>query len=564
MSSIEDFDDETRQVLQQGMSALALQESMGMDTGEMGEIRRREQEELARDMEAKNKANQLRRARMVAGDSLPHSEVEQKPVKGGRRKKGMVKQEIESPIPAEAARQPEPIAPVNALPQQEIPLGLTPEDIALIEQVKASRARSRDTFLDAADTVHPGAVDARPQERQVPDESHLDPVKDYYKFESRKPTLDYTSLPGRVAPAPQEPMDGRKNPEPLWRDMKPAGMQYPNIPPEMLIAGPPEQPMRNAQPLQTGYTREAVEYVQGNAPVAEPVQKPVQKPVQGFPDYRPATYVVPKSMRRFDPGVPEKDFESFTEITGWSSEGLFYPEPVYGQALKTMDADMLSLADDDDITTVITTILGRRLRGISPEDILSADEQYLLYWLRASSVDERENSLPKLPFICEHCKAKYVDAESIAMIPSITFMNLDFETESSPEAVRQMHAAEGFVRFSLLDQRECNIYLRRRKHDREIAEYVSGWEKKNKQLFPPYMQKSLNIAAVVEIEDCDTMSEKMAYIMNSTLAQRRALLKAVVDAQLVSHTKVSFTCPSCGGTVTMPYPFLRERYVAGL
>ena len=296
---------------------------------------------------------------------------------------------------------------------------------------------------------------------------------------------------------------------------------------------------------------------------AEQVQS-VKRALDFQAKQEPKPFVLPGASRTFDPGVPDKDFEAFTEITGWPSHGVMYAEPVYGQALKSIDAYMLSCSDSSDLYTALTAIFGRRLRGISPEDILTADEQYLLYWLRASSVDESENGLPKPAFACPHCHKRYSDPEALQLTAPLTFMNLDFVNENSPEEVAAMHREEGFVRYGLRDGRECDIYLRRRKHDRIYEEYVSGWEKANKELFPEFRQKMLDIAVLVEIEDCETISDKMRYIEELPLADRKDLMGKIVTSQMVVTTNVSLECPACGGTVTMPYPFHRELYVASL
>ena len=85
---IDAFDDETKALLMQGMSAEAFQASMGLMTAggdkELAETIRMEHEELARDMEAKNRAAEKRRAALVTGKTepeVPQSTLEQKPVK---------------------------------------------------------------------------------------------------------------------------------------------------------------------------------------------------------------------------------------------------------------------------------------------------------------------------------------------------------------------------------------------------------------------------------------------------------------------------------------------------
>ena len=76
-NGIEGFDEETRSLLMQGMSADAFQASLGMAAmgdKELAETIRREHEELARDMEAKNREAQKRRAELVTGKTEPEVE----------------------------------------------------------------------------------------------------------------------------------------------------------------------------------------------------------------------------------------------------------------------------------------------------------------------------------------------------------------------------------------------------------------------------------------------------------------------------------------------------------
>ena len=196
-NGIEGFDEETRSLLMQGMSADAFQASLGMAAmgdKELAETIRREHEELARDMEAKNREAQKRRAELVTGKTepeVPQSAIEQKPVKK-RGKKGMKKQEAAKVAKPEFIRQPEtdghaPIAPAPTLPEQPEPgtgmhtAGFTQADLELIQSVKASHARSRDRFVEQQETVHPGAYDARlmdprySQPQQTPEQPRISP-----------------------------------------------------------------------------------------------------------------------------------------------------------------------------------------------------------------------------------------------------------------------------------------------------------------------------------------------------------------------------------------------------
>lgn len=616
---MEGFDDETKNILMQGMSAEAFQASLGlMATGgdqELAETIRREHDELARDMEAKNRDAAKRRAALITGKTepdVPQSAIEQTPVKKKGRK-GMKKQDASKVAKPEFIRQPEtearaPIAPVQALPEQPEPgtgihtAGFTQADLDLINSVKASHARSREQFMETQETVHPGAYDAR----------ILDPIYAHLRAQSQmaQPSPEYArerlaNDPSMMAPQilpnsengwslsaeaaaiehrklTQAAMNPTQQERAIHNDINTAaynGQGNPGYNQPQPQSAPVQMPwpMRMQPPLgnmaNTQAFLEASAKIQPAPAQAMPPAEPVQ-PVQ--PAYVDASTVqappprnfpeMPREEPRiFDPGAPNKDFEAFTEIMEWPSHGIFYPEKVYGQALKTIDVFMLADATEDDVNSTLTTILGRRLRGIaSPEDILTCDEEYLLYWLRASSYPENNDGLPKMKFDCPHCGSHYRDMAAVQLLPGVSFNDLVFKTEVPPEQIAAMHAENGFVKFSAYDGRECNVYLKRRKHDRIVDEYIADWEKSNEDIFPRYRKEGLTIASVMEIEDCETMTDKLEYIESYPLAERSKLFIAVLNAQIVTKTFVNIKCPACGGTATLPYPFRIRNYVASL
>jgi hypothetical protein len=601
------FDDETKALLMQGMSAEAFQASMGLMTAggdkELAETIRREHEELARDMEAKNRAAEKRRAALVTGKTepeVPQSTLEQKPVKKKGRK-GMKRQEAARVTKQEFIVQPEarePIAPAQALPEQPEPgtgmSGLTQADLDLIRSVKESHARMRDQFVEQQGTEHPGAYDARildpryaharaqarmqepspeyARERLANDPSMMAPQiipnsDGDWSLSAEAAAVEHRMLTqAAMNPTQQEraitnelntaAYNGQGNPGYVQQPMPYAQPQMP----QMMHVQPPVGNVANTQAFMEATRQVQPAPAQTMPPPAEPVQRVPGNIVQMRPQE------VPQAQKPiFDPGAPNRDFESFTEITEWPSHGLFYPEKIYGQALKTVDVFMLSDATDDDANSALTTIMGRRLRGIaSPEDILGCDEEYLLYWLRASTYPENDAGLPKMKYDCQKCGRRYRDLEAVQMLPGVSFNDLEFRTEVPPEQVAAMHAEHGYVVFSAYDGRECNVYLKRRKHDRIVDEYIADWETANNDIFPRYRKEALAIASVLEVEDCETMTEKLDYIESYPAAERHKLFLAVLNAQIVTKTFVKVRCPGCGGTATLPYPFRLRNYVASL
>lgn len=650
------LDDESRELLAKGLSTAAVTQSIGMVSAdpELTKTRMREQAQLNDDMVELNKELQQKRAALVAGQGqgAPGTAGAQRPFTG-RKRRGKQAQmpevaNVNAPATVNIPAQPEqaPIAPVNPLPPN-----LTAADMELIENVKKSRMRSRENFFAQHDSVHPGAVDARPE---YANDTYRNPIK-MLNGERDEQVAKFTPPPELPSP-PERPTE-----EQMMSAMEQAAMQQfaqapatsvsrpqspsleslgldavnyhtmlqerakvaPPVAPQAAAPVPPVQPQftradsswdevnrvsqmyaqqtKPANPVPTeptpapafAPTEQSWENVEEQArraewmekqrirkatamqPVPEPppvVEQPsfARAPFRGEPQLPPfaqpqvrQTPVVRPPVA--DPSRPNRDYGEFGLISGWPSRSVFYPNKIYGQSLFTVDAIQLGLAEDDEISDIVDDVLSRRIKGIDPGDILTADEEYLMYWLRASSYPSQAgHGLPKVKFKCPHCKQQFNDAQSLSMIQPITFMDLDFKLDSDPLEVAAKHSRNGYAVFTAYDGREVHVYLRRRKHDAVIREYEEKWEEITHTYLPKHRAVELAAAAVIEIEDCKDMNAKLEYIENYPLEERIEFFQAIGDAQVVSHTVANIRCPFCGGTASVPYPFHYRRFVASL
>ena len=617
------LDDESRELLAKGLSTAAVTQSIGMVSAdpELTKTRMREQAQLNDDMVELNKELQQKRAALVAGQGqvpgAPGPAGAQKPFTS-RKRRGKQAQmpevaNVNAPATVNIPAQPEqaPIAPVNPLPPN-----LTAADMELIENVKKSRMRSREKFFAEHDSVHPGAVDARPE---YANDTYRNPIKMLNgNGEWDEPAAKFTPPP-EYPPPPERPTE-----EQLMSSMEQAAMQQfaqapttsasrpqspsleslgldavnyhtmlqerarvaPPVAPQAVAPVPPVQP----QFAPAEHSWEAVEEQARRAewmerrraqmaPAMQPAQEPPpvvdqpsleraplraepQLPPFAQPQVRQTPVVRPPVA---DPSRPNREYGEFGLISGWPSRSVFYPNKIYGQALFTVDAIQLGLAEDDEISDILDDVLSRRIKGIDPGDILTADEEYLMYWLRASSYPSQAgHGLPKVKFKCPHCEQRFNDAQSLSMIQPITFMDLDFKLDSDPMEVAAKHSRNGYAEFTAYDGREVHVYLRRRKHDAVIREYEEKWEEITHTYLPKHRTVELAAAAVIEIEDCKDMNAKLEFIENYPLEERIAFFQAIGDAQVVSHTIANIRCPFCGGTASVPYPFHYRRFVASL
>ena len=618
------LDDESRALLAKGLSTAAVTQSIGMVSAdpELTKTRMREQAQLNEDMVELNKELQQKRAAFVAGQGqvpgTPGTAGAQKPFTG-RKRRGKQAQmpdvaNVNAPATVNIPTQPEqaPIAPVNPLPPN-----LTAADLALIEDVKKSRMRSREKFFEQHDSVHPGAVDARPE---YANDTYRNPIKMLNgNGEWEEPAAKFTPPPEypppperpteeqlmssmeqaamqQVAPAPAVPVSRPQSPslESLGLDAVNYHMMRqelakvaPPVAPQVAAPVPPVQPQfaPGAIPSWDEVNRASRGYAQQAKPAnplpPEPSPAPVPPPVVEQPSFARAPLREEPQLPPFaqpqvrqtpvvrplvaDPSRPNRDYGEFGLISGWPSRSVFYPNKIYGQSLFTVDAIQLGLAEDDEISDILDDVLSRRIKGIDPGDILTADEEYLMYWMRASSYPSQAgHGLPKVKFKCPHCEQRFNDAQSLSMIQPITFMDLDFKLDSDPLEVAAKHSRNGYAEFTAYDGREVHIYLRRRKHDAVIREYEEKWEEITHTYLPKHRTVELAAAAVIEIEDCKDMNAKLDYIENYPLEERIAFFQAIGDAQVVSHTIANIRCPFCGGTASVPYPFHYRRFVASL
>src|SRR6185369_4155293 len=79
------------------------------------------------------------------------------------------------------------------------------------------------------------------------------------------------------------------------------------------------------------------------------------------------------------------NFETFMELDGIPSKGLFYKGKLKGQALKVEDILLLSNFDENNVQEKFHEIFARRIAGATPREILVCDELYLAFWLRKAA-----------------------------------------------------------------------------------------------------------------------------------------------------------------------------------
>lgn len=304
----------------------------------------------------------------------------------------------------------------------------------------------------------------------------------------------------------------------------------------------------------------------------ETAERPAGTAAETAPAKQGATHVVVTQDtvdRPFDMKDGENDFNAFTRMSRLPSKGLFYKQDLYGQSLKLIDNYILNDIVDEgaDSRDAVNVILGRRVKGIMPEDILTIDETYILHWLRAASFTKHGMIHPG--FVCEHC---HFDTEGDPDFAEfrIGFRQLSFELGKDIDALYALHGEKGYYSGFLDDGRECHVYMHRLRHANMLNEYVREWQQANGMPMPGYVRSIVGLATIVEIEGIDNedvyarMGAKVDYISELPIPMRETFEKLIVDGTTSCKIYSNVTCPRCGGVVKTPYPFRIPLYLSGL
>lgn len=307
--------------------------------------------------------------------------------------------------------------------------------------------------------------------------------------------------------------------------------------------------------------------------VTQPIVQPVNVPTQPEPKkqheiLRQTNAEPPKKSRVFS----RQEVTNFTDVRGLPSECRLYDSPIFGQSLTLMDILMLNNMDSNNITTNVNTLFERRLTGgwddgMNAENILQCDEAYLMHWLRASTIDDPLPYVPPKadrwePFKCPLCGKTATSPQHYHDMP-ITFNQLDFKLTNDLSTVIKKHAT-GCYTFQLDDQRQCDVYLRRRYHERIINETEELYRNDRKKDMPLEMQILLHSAVIVEIEGLNNIVEKIDYLGNLGYKAARHFFDEVEAASLTTDITAKVICPFCKKEVVIPYPFRLDYYISSL
>lgn len=455
-------------------------------------------------------------------------------------------------------------------------------EVAKIIKKKKGMVRQQTVAKPMVQTVVPPTVEPEVQNAPITDQNMASQGYDRYMESMMARTApqppqssaQYVETIEDTQPYVQSPQPVQAQPDPVAEAVQQPQVQVQEQPRMELSAFTPRpyvqapiQPQRPVQPVQQ-MQPVAPPQVQPVVPPQAPVQMPppVQPPQPQQPMADP--FGVGPGQYRFADSQPRKvvpqqvhDYEAFSEIRGLPSTGALYGNPISGQAFKLMDLLMLNDIDSENITTVFNELYARRLRGVDPEDILSCDDPYILHWLRASSFPDQP--LPGiLWFECPECGQRN-EAPANSNGFDVGFYNLDFNIVGDVKSILAKHA-QGYYAFRLPDGRECDVYLRRRSHDRMVDEAVNQYAKDIGKPMPQYLREIIKAAVVLEIEECENLNDKINYLSNMNVGDATKMFEEINAASLTTVITARLKCPKCGKEVKVFYPFRLDQYISSL
>ena len=437
---------------------------------------------------------------------------------------------------------------VEAVPETPVPVVQTPPVNTQVINDNAMQAQGYDRYMESMMSQQNVPQQPVQQPIQQPVQQPVQQAEPQATITIAEPpkypdnfVQNSTAQVEQVA-EPEQPTELSQFAEPQFADRHSVHVSKPEFQPRPFVM--PQQPPKPQQ--REILLPPELSYVPPDLGVAAPPPQYYQFNVN------PPEQVIAQKVRNFD---------AFSEIRGLPSQGALYGGPITGQAYKLMDLLVLNDLDMDNVSGVFNELYARRLRGIEPEDILSADDPYILHWLRASSFPDQP--LPGfIYFDCPEC-GKHNEAPKNSNGFPVSFYNLQFDIVGDLKTILAKHAT-GYYAFTLPDGRECDVYLRRRSHDRQVEEAKNAYKRDTGRNMPTYLLEIVKTAVILEIEECETLNEKIDYLGSMNVNDAGKMFEEINNASLMTMITAKMKCPKCGKEVYIPYPFRLEQYISSL
>jgi len=253
-----------------------------------------------------------------------------------------------------------------------------------------------------------------------------------------------------------------------------------------------------------------------------------------------------------------KEYDTFVELTNLPSKGKFYREPLKAQPMKVPDLILIQGIDDDNMTSRFTDIFARRIRGVSPLDILLIDEYYISLWMRNATFPTY--FFPHEGYTCNKCAFKVSSDMAEFGFDQI-------EVKTNLDTLIDAFGEKGFVEVELpISKQIVKIHPRRRIHLARTEKILKD-NYHSKNIEPPNgTAELLHLISSIEIGPVSDLRKIFTYIQSDDFdpIDYVELIKICVKYILTDEIVVNFRCvdPNCKEVTSISgYPFRQEIYV---
>lgn len=245
----------------------------------------------------------------------------------------------------------------------------------------------------------------------------------------------------------------------------------------------------------------------------------------------------------------------FVQLDEIPSKNRFYNCKLKAEPLRLKDLLIIENLDKDNLMDSFSDIYSRRIKPIDPLDIVAGDEEYILQYLRASTFER--DPYAWTTFKCKHCGFEIDDKGY-----KIDFTNMRFECNRNPDEIYELHREYGYYPIKI-STGYINGFIRRRRHDYIYNNKISELKAEGKPISKVYLAL-LNTALVTEINGCHTLNDKIEYIGNLSKDDSAIMYDALKNCMFKTKTQVVHTCPNCGGTTVLPFPFRYDTFISSV
>lgn len=233
----------------------------------------------------------------------------------------------------------------------------------------------------------------------------------------------------------------------------------------------------------------------------------------------------------------------FHYIDELPSKYKLYPDDtkIYARPLKVLEIKTLSTINENNINSVINSVLSKTIKGIDVGDLLVADKLYLIFWLRANTY---KDSGFVVDFDCTSCQEDSTYEFEIN--------NLDVEEikdDYDPEKAVTLQYSGDSIKWSQI----------RVKDENNVKDFVA----KHRNSMMKFDDEVLGVANLITTINGEkkSMLQKYEYLVAMSPLDYTYLESYIRNYELGINPVMNVKCAKCGGISPVAVSFRRSFFI---